>query len=56
MRVSEIFERMVRFIVKQGNKKVIFTGITGNHDRFSIEKEKDQERVGGLVVYEMLKR
>lgn len=56
MRVAEIFERMVRFIVKTGNKKVIFTGITGNHDRFSIEKEKDQERVGWLVVYEIMKR
>lgn len=56
VRVSEIFERMIRFIVEKGWKKVIFTGITGNHDRMSIEKEKDQERVGGLVIYEMLKR
>lgn len=56
LRVSEILERMVRYIVREGNKKVIFTGITGNHDRFSIEKEKDQERVGWLVVYEIMKR
>ena len=56
VRVAEIFERMIRFIVEKGNKKIIFTGITGNHDRFSIEKEKDQERVWWLVIFELMKR
>lgn len=56
MRVTEIFERMIRYIVSKWGKRVIFTGITGNHDRMSMEKEKDQERVWGLVVYEMLKK
>lgn len=55
MRVEEIFERMLRFIRSKG-KRVIFTGITGNHDRLSMEKERDQERIGWLIVYEMLKR
>jgi len=45
MRVEEIFERMLRFIRSKG-KRVIFTGITGNHDRLSMEKERDQERIG----------
>ena len=45
MRVTEIFERMIRHIVSKGNKRIIFTAITGNHDRMSMEKEKDQERM-----------
>lgn len=56
MRVTEIFERMIRHIVSKGNKRIIFTAITGNHDRMSMEKEKDQERMWGLIVYEMLKK
>jgi hypothetical protein len=55
MKTVTIMEKWLTGLSKAG-KKVYFKGMTGNHDRFTQNKEMDHRRTGGLVMYELLKR
>jgi hypothetical protein len=55
MNTVTIFEKWLYAIAKSG-KKVYFKWLSGNHDRFTQNKEDDHWRTGALVIYEMIKR
>ena len=53
--ISNLFEQFLYEIYASG-KRVIFSGIGGNHDRLGKTHSEDQARTGALVIYELLKR
>ena len=55
MLVVETLEQLIIKLIKQG-KEISFTGLAGNHDRMTMDKKLDQNKLAWLLTYEIIHR
>jgi len=56
MDVVELFESWLIHISLEVPGHIYFHWLTGNHDRISKDKDDDKQRIGWLIIYELIKR
>ena len=55
MLVVETLEQLIIKLIQQG-KEINFTGLAWNHDRMTMDKKLDQNKLAGLLTYEIIHR